>query len=501
MVTFNQIPSNLRVPFAYFEINAGQSPYLSASRMLLVGQKTGAGTAPANAPVRVDGDPTVMFGAGSMLADMAVYARQGSPLGEIWALPLADPGGVAAKKTVTINVGILGNAGTLVVYIQGEQVAIPVAATDANTDVATNLAAAINKGYVKFGRALSFPVIAAVDGGVPSQVNLTARNVGALGNAVAVDKDLLGNEGALAQYITIAAPTAGTLVPSLAAGLAALGDQEYDWIAAPYADATTLNAIQAFLADRWSPMQQTYGNYIAALFDSFGNLAAAGAARNDPNAEIMGVVESSSPPWVWAAAIAAAVAQAKNLAGTVDQAYQISRPLQTLELVGVKPPKSRLNWFTKAQRQQLYQDGISGFTVDPDGTVRIDRLITTYQTNAGAQPDITWLDVDTRAQMVYFVRYMRQRIAQNYGRCSLADDNPGNKPTIVTTAMLKAECIHVYKELEQGGLVENSSLFAQRLVVERSADPGRVNAYLPVDVINQLRIFASNATTFLQFAA
>jgi phage tail sheath gpL-like len=498
MVTFNQIPSNIRVPFAYFEINAGQSPYLSASRTLLIGQKTGAGTAPANAPIRVDGDPTVMFGAGSMLADMALYARQGFPLGEIWALPLADPGGVAAIKTVTVGVGILGSVGAVTVYIQGEPVSVPVAAADTNANVATNLSAAINLGYVKFGRALSFPVIASVAANV---VSLTARNVGTMGNAIAVDRDLLGNEGALAQYLTIAAPTAGTLVPSLATGLAALGDQEYDWIAAPYADTTSLNAIQAFLADRWSPMQQTYGNYITASFDTFGNLAAAGASRNDPNAEIMGVVESSSPPWVWVAAIGAAVAQAKNLAGSVDQAYQISRPLQTLELVGVKPPKSRINWFTKTQRQQLYLDGISGFTVDPDGTVRIDRLITTYQTNAAGQPDITWLDVDTRAQMVYFVRYMRQRIAQNYSRCSLADDNPGNKPTIVTVATLKAECVHAYKEMERGGLVENSGLFAERLVVERSDDPNRVNAYLPVDVINQLRIFAANATTFLQFPA
>jgi phage tail sheath gpL-like len=498
MVTFNQIPSNIRVPFAYFEINAGQSPYLAASRMLLIGQKTGAGTAPANAPIRVDGDPTVMFGAGSMLSDMALYARQGFALGEIWALPLADPGGVAAIKTVTVGVGILGSVGAVTIYIQGEPVSVAVAATDANSDVATNLSAAINKGYVKFGRALSFPVIASVAANV---VSLTARNVGALGNAIAVDKDLLGNEGALAQYLTIAAPTAGTLVPSLATGLAALGDQEYDWIAAPYADTTSLNAIQAFLADRWSPMQQTYGNYITALFDTFGNLAAAGAARNDPNAEIMGVVESSSPPWVWAAAICAATAKAKNLGGTVDQAVEISRPLQTLELVGVKPPKSRINWFTKNQRQQLYQDGISGFTVDPDGTVRIDRLITTYQTNAAGQPDITWLDVDTRAQMVYFVRYLRQRIAQTYPRPALSADNPSNKAGIVTLAMLKAECVHVYKELERGGLVENSSLFAQSLVLEQSADPERVNAYLPVDVINQLRIFAGNVTTFLQFPA
>src|SRR5260370_27769965 len=99
-----------------------------------------------------------MFGAGSMLADMAVYARQGNPLGEIWALPLADPGGVAAVKTVTVNVAILGSVGTSTLYIQGEKIQIAVAAADANSDVANNLTAAINKGYVKFCRQLAFPV-------------------------------------------------------------------------------------------------------------------------------------------------------------------------------------------------------------------------------------------------------------------------------------------------------------------------------------------------------
>jgi phage tail sheath gpL-like len=183
----------------------------------------------------------------------------------------------------------------------------------------------------------------------------------------------------------------------------------------------------------------------------------------------------------------------------VDQAYRISQPLQTLELLGIVPPKSRLNWFSISQRNQLYQDGISGFRVTTDGRVLIDRVLTTYQTNTFGQQDITWLDVETRAQMVYFVRYMRQRITQVYGRMALASDGAEGRPGIVTPRLLKAECVHVYKELEAGGLVEKSGLFAERLIVERSSDPNRVNAYLPVDVVNQFRVFAANATTFLEY--
>lgn len=497
-VQFNQIPANLRVPLFYAEVNAGPNAYQGPSRLLVIGQRTSAGNMLANEIRLYDDDAQFLGGAGSHLAEAAIWARQNHPFGEIWLGALADPAGVAATKTITIAVGILGNQGSLVVYVAGERVEIAVASTDTNANVATNLAAAINLGFNKFERALSFPVTAAAATNV---VTLTARNLGTLGNHISVEKDLDGNEGPLQQYITIASGVTGTGVPALGTLLAACGDIEFDWIAAPYADTTSLNSMQSFLdgiSGRWSPMKQLYGHYLSVLFDTYGNLASAGAARNDPNATIMGVANSPSPPWRWSGALGGCVAKDKNLGAEVDQAYQISRPLQTLPLVGIKPPKLKSDRFDITQRNTLYQDGISGFRVMVDGTVLLDRVITTYQLNSWSQPDITWLDVETRAQMVYFVRYIKQRITQKYGRHALANDNPGNQQGIVTPKILKAECVHVYQELEIGGLVENSDLFAQALIVERSSDPNRVNAYLPVDVVNQFRIFAANVTTYLQ---
>lgn len=498
-VQFNNIPANLRVPLFYAEVNAGPNAYQGPSRLLVIGQRTSAGTMQPNEVRLFDDDAAALAGLGSMLAEAALWARQNHPFGEIWLGALADPAGVAATKTITVAVGILGNSGSLVVYVAGERVEIAVAATDTNNTVATNLAAAINLGYSKFNRSLSFPMTAAANTNV---VTLTARNLGTLGTKISVDKDLDGNEGPLQQFITIADGVAGTGVPALGTLLANCGDIEFDWIAAPYADTTSLNSVQSFLdgiSGRWSPIKQLYGHYISTLFDTFGNLASAGSARNDPNASIMGVASSPSPPWRWSGAIGGVIAKDKNIGGEVDQAYQISRPLQTLPLVGIRPPKAKGEWFDIQQRNTLYQDGIAGFRVMVDGTVLLDRVVTTYRLNTWNQPDITWLDVETRAQMVYFVRYLKQRITQKYGRHALANDNPGNQQGIVTAKILKAECVHVYQELELGGLVENSDLFAQSLIVERSADPNRVNAYLPADVVNQFRIFAANVTTFLQY--
>lgn len=498
-VAFQNIPANLRVPLFYAEVNAGQSPYSGPSRTLLIGQKLSGGSATVNVPIILSGDPTLLMGAGSMMTEMAIWARQNHPFGEIWMLPLADPGGAAQTHTITVGVGILGSSGTVSVYIGGEKVSIGVAPADTNANVATNLSAAINLGYYKFGRQLSFPVIASVASNV---VTLTARHVGALPAKQSILKDLVGDEGLLQTYLTIAAGTAGTGVPALGTGLAALGDQEFDFICSPYADTTSLDVIKDFLggtSGRWSPIQQIYGHYLTVMFDTFANLAAFGTGRNDPNVSVMGVVDSPSSPWRWAAAYGARIAADKNLGGELDQAYRISMPVQTLDLVGIKPPQSRVNWFNITQRNTLYQDGIAGFKVQSDGTVMLDRVVTTYQLNAYSQPDITWLDIETRLQMIYFVRYMRQRITQDYGRCALADDNPSGNPGIVTAKILKAAVIHVYTELEGGGLVENSNAFAQAVVIERSSDPDRVNAYVPVDVVNQFRVFAMNATTFLEF--
>lgn len=500
-VTFNQIPANLRVPLFYAEINAGQSPYQGPSRLLLIGQKTAGASMADNTIAQLSGDAQSLAGVGSQLAEMALLARQNHPFGEIWLGAVAEPAGVANVQTITVDAGIAGKEGTAVVYVCGQRVETSVATTDTDNDVATNIAAAINAGYVAFGRSLSFPVTAAAS---TNTVVLTARNKGTLGNSIAIDFDLVGDEGALQAYLSVAQTTAGTGTPALGTLLAALGDIAFDWIASPYSDATSLDALKNFLdgvSGRWSPIQQIYGHHLTVAFDSYANLATLGTGRNDPNASITGVVNSPTPPWQWAAALGGAVAKDKNLGAEVDQAYRISRPFQTLPLVGIKPPKDRLNWFSITQRNTLYQDGISGFVVQQDGTVAIDRLITTYQTNSFGQPDISWLSVETRAQMVYFVRYNKQRITQVYGRCALADDGNEGRPGIVTAKMLKAECVHIYKELEAGGLVENSEVYAQSLIVERSTDPNRVNAYLPVDTVNQFVVFAANATTFLQYPA
>ena len=490
-VLFNNVPGNILVPFWYAEINSGGTPFEGNPRLLLVGQKLAGGSAVAAVPVgpiQSEREADALFGVGSMLSFMFRIARRNAPFQPIWALPLADPAGVAAGGSITINTApAVSGAG--LVNIMGRRIPFQINAADANTAIATNLAAAIN--------AMGLPVTAAVDGTTAYKVNITARHVGALGNAQEVALVADEPNALTAANTTIVALAAGTGVPVLTTALANLGDEEFDFIAAPYADATSLNAIRDFLDDsagRWSPIQQLYGHYFTANFGTLSANVTLGNGRNDQHVSIMASQTSPTPQWEWAAALAAvAVAH-------LGDAPELSRPLQTLPLLGVLPPRDRSLWWDIPDRQALYVDGVSGYKVSVDGLVRIDRVVTTYQQTASGVSDATYRDVETLAQLMFLVRYLRGEVSNRHGRQALADDNPFNLAEIATPRSVRNTLIHAYNDLVALGVAETADLFAQYVVVERDLNNAtRLNAYLPVDVVNQLRVFGANVTAFLQY--
>src|SRR4051794_40993572 len=98
-IPFNQIPSNIRVPLFYAEVDASKANTARRpQRTLLIGQKLGAGNATANVPARCQGlaDAKATAGAGSMLAAMTQTYLLNDPTGELWHLPLSDDGAAVA---------------------------------------------------------------------------------------------------------------------------------------------------------------------------------------------------------------------------------------------------------------------------------------------------------------------------------------------------------------------------------------------------------------------
>lgn len=504
-VAFSNMPGTLRTPLFYAEVNAGIPPHSGLSRLLLIGRRlVGATAALAGglAPLTPKNigavDPNYLAGRGSMLAAQIAYARAANPTGEIWVIDAGDPvGAQAATATITIT-GTATAAGTLVRYIAGIRYEVVVAASDTAATVAANLVAAITRGYTLFNRRMGAPVTAAAVAGV---VTLTAVHTGSEANAIRIEAGLDGDEiDPPGLTVALTAMTGGAGDVDMAATLAALGSTQFDWIAGPYNSTAQLNAVRDFLSDsgagRWAPTVQLDGHYITHALGNVSTLTALGATRNDRHTSIIGLLNYPNAPWAIGASVAGWVAFSKNLGRALSEAVEIARPLQTLVLAGIRPPKALSDRWEISDTESLYANGISALSVNADGTVAIQRVVTTYQTNAYGQADQTFLGVETIAIAAYVKRYLRQIVTSTYPRHVLKDDNPGNVQGVATPDQIRATIIHGYRQLYVAGLVEKPDLFAQYLIVERSSDPNRINAYLPVDVANQFIVFAANITIF-----
>ena len=502
-VAFNNMPGVIRAPLFYAEVNAGVSPYQGISRTILVGRMLASGTAKPGKLIDIgSSDPNGLFGPGSMLADMGLFARTFNSTGAVLALPIVDPvGGAAGAGSFTIA-GPATSPGTLTRYVAGERYDTPVATSDTATTIAANVAAVINAGYVKYNRQMLPPVIATAASGI---VTLTARQTGIECTMIRLEAGLDGDETDPAGVsVTIAPMAGGSGIVDIAAALATMGAEPGDWYASPYNQVQQLNAARDFFADsgsgRWSPTVGLDGHYITAIDGNLSAVTAIGSIRNDRHATILATNQYSHPIWSLVAALTGIVGLSKDLGRSLSEAIEIARPLQTLTLQGLRGPADPTLRWALADRESLYRNGLSALTFAPDGTPQIDRVLTTYQRNAYSVPDITFLGIETMAISAYAKRYIKQVVTQTYPRCVLRDDNPNNLQGVVTPNQAKATMIHAYTQLSNiAGVVENPTLFAKYLIVERSSDPNRLNAYLPIDVANQLVVFAANLTIFPQF--
>ncbi|WP_027366936.1 phage tail sheath subtilisin-like domain-containing protein [Desulfocurvibacter africanus] len=482
-ISFNSIPSSLRVPLVYIEFDnsrANTGPAGLNYKLLVLGQKLVAGTQAAGVPVRVTSADQAgeLFGRGSQLHAMFVAIKAADRFLETWAIALADDAaGVAAAGSITFA-GLATESGVVNLYIGGTRVRAGVGSGDAGADVATTLAAAINANT-------DLPVTAAVDGVTAEKVNLTCRWKGATGN----DLDLrlnyyAGEKLPSGVTATITAMSAGAANPDVAGAIAGFGDEWWNAIVMPWNDTANLDALKAEMLNRWGPTVQREGLVWFSFRGTHGETGTFGSGRNDHLATIMPVGKSPTSPWIMAAVNA--------VIGIGSIARDPARPLQTLVLPGVLPPAPGDRW-TLEERNLLLYDGASTYFVDAGGQVCIERQVTTYQKNAYGVDDPSYLDVTTPYTLGYLRYATKARITQKFPRHKLADDGTkfGPGQAIVTPSVIRAELLALFRELEELGLVENFDQYAEDLVVERDAtDRNRVNVLGNPDLVNGFVIFA-----------
>lgn len=486
-IQFTQVPSNIRVPGSYIEINSSQASQSTGEnqRILVIGQRRSTGNVAQLVPTLVTSYSQAIanFGAGSMLAGMFKTIFDNNPDTEKWAIALDDVvGGTAAAGSITVVVSG-SQAGTIYLYIAGVLVPVSVAAGDTDETISAAIVAAINANT-------ELPVTATVDGTDAEKANLVYRHKGAVGNKVDIRTNY---RGALAGEVlptgvtlTIVQLTGGATDPDLDDAFAVMPDEVYDYIVVPYIGSANLNFADTEMNSRWSATRMLEGHVFVSDKGSVGTMSTLGNGRNNQHMTLFDAGNNSpTPPYLWASAVGAQVAR--------YAALDPAAPFNQIELIGILPPP-QANRRTQSERNTLLYDGVATHNVGQDGKVYIERLTTTYQLSGVGLADNTYLDANTVFTLARLRQTLKARMASRFPRFKLADNGANTTAggSTITPSGIKAEIVALALEWANNGWIENLQAFVSSLVVERDvSDPTRVNCILQPNLVNQLQIFAA----------
>ena len=511
-IAFQVIASGDKHPGVLIENLPVAQPGEADRPSLIFGQRLASGTVLANTLTLVAraADADSKFGIGSMLAQAcAAYLRNDPNPRPLYAMPLADPAGVAASSTINIT-GPATGSGTLHLYIADQHVPITVVSGQTADNVATAIRAALG---INEAAALALGSRVPVTGaGALAAVILTARHAGLLGNQIDIRLNKLGapaetNPAGIAVTDIPAAPTttvnriflgtggtapvAGTLAPVLTTAMLNILDRRYSFVSHPWDDATSLLAFKNEWADgadgRWGPYQMTYGHVFGAKLESYINLftfATGGTLQQDPHYSCFGMEGCPNPPWEIGAAFAGAAA--------VSFRANPAKPLNGLKLIGISAPHP-IDQFTRLERSTLLDNGITVPLVSTSGEVYILRGITSYFENPAGGAEDQWLDITTTFKVDVINTEMQANLVAATNGKNLADDGTlaASAPNVTTANAVRGILFGMYDGWELRGIVENGAVFRKLVIVERNAlDPNRLDVFFPPALIGECQILA-----------
>jgi phage tail sheath gpL-like len=479
-------------PGVYVEVDGSASGVTGKqkSRVLVLGQRRSTGTVAKDTLTLVPSTASgrTYFGRGSFIANTITVLKAAYPGAEVWAIAQDDDGaGVAASGTLTVTAsGAL--SGTIYLYIAGKLVTVGVTAGDAQNDIATAIAAAINADG-------DLPVTATA---LTNAVTVTCRHKGVLGNKIDLRLNYYGEAGGevLPSGVSIAVVSmaSGTTEPDLDNTIAAMTDQAFDTIVCPYSIAAQLIDLKAELASRWSATRMVYGHVCGAVSSSFADLITFGTstAQNDPHVTVIGYTGSPTPPWEVSASLGALTAEHQMDA---DEST-LAQGFTSLPLYGMKPPTAGSE-FTVSERDSLLSYGIATYTVN-GGSCYLSRARTTYRTDSSGSPDGAFYDQRTLAILQRIIRSDRAAFLRDFAGAVLVDDatRVGGGLKVCSPAVARGWFSARYARYEAQGLVTDADGFLNDLVIEiHDGDPNRLDILYPPQITGWL----ATAAMKLQF--
>lgn len=478
-VTLTEIPDNWNVPGSNAEITAvrdGDSLVDMPLRGLLIGQLAG-GVANALTPVPITdpAQPAALFGAGTSLARAAVKLLGAAPYEQIDVIGVKTAGTFAKAAGGVLPVGSPTANGTVALYVGG--VRVPVVLTRAMTPAQMQAAMIAAIGAVADVAA----IVGATANANTASVDLTVNEPGVVGNDLDLRMSAAHADQVAGVSFTVTPFAGGAGSVDITDALDAVYATWYTDMYLTVNDATNLTTFTTELTRRYGAMVKQDAHGFVGFRGTYSETLALLATLNCPYLSPIPANASRWAPWEAAAVLGGIASQASNN----DPARQM-QDLVLTGLQGMAPDAADL--FNEDMRNVILGQGGTTFKVEQDGTVLIERVPTTYKTDANGMPSTAYFDImtpktDTR------VRYEWRSYTSGWSRMKLADDGDplGLADGVITPKIAKTEALIQLKLYEAQGWIMDVDALADQVVFW--IDPENKNRLLykmPIKVIGNL---------------
>lgn len=471
------IDASIKVPGIYIEVALGvgvQSASDIPMKGCLYGNKTSSGSQAVATVVQVfdEDQARTLFGAGSELFLMCRAFLKTNPNAQLWATVITESAGTAASLTLTYT-GPSTVAGSQSVTCLGETVSVSIASGTADTAVATAVAALINA-------QTDWPVTAAAVGAV---VTVTAKHKGPRGNAIA----LRATSSTTGVTVTPGAGTgylgSGATSDTPQTALDNNAPIRFDYHVAPYDDATNLTIFETHVDTYSGPTHGKRQRVIAAHTGTVSAVQTVSASWNAVRGQFVHLEDADDTPAMLAAMMCATriLYESRNRAANMDN----------YALPYAKPQNDSADIPTNSELTSLLNNGVTPLMTTADGKVVIVRSITNRHKDTAGNLNYSVLDSHKVVVPDYAADVLSVRFIGEWPNMLLKDDDASGKPPPENTAtprLLKDWSIGVMRQLEnEEGILENVTANVPRMIFQKASSPdGRVNARIPIDVVEQL---------------
>lgn len=478
------IDTSNKVPGPYIKVTLGvgrRSPGAAPIKVLVVGNKTSAGSAAVNTRTLIASkdDARTQFGAGSELFMLCQAALKVFPTVTLYGLVVTESAGALGTRDLVFGGGPATSAGTVEVWVGGRRTVAAIAVGDTATVVGASVAAAINA-------MTDWPVTAANAAGT---VTVSSKNKGPRANFIKV-RSLMTGGAAITHTPVNAYLINGATSDDPQGALDAIAGERFHYIVAPYSDSTNLVKFETHIDGQAQPETGVRERCIFASLDTLANTVTLSDAINAKRGQLDWHYNSEQTPGEIAAADAALLA--KELAS--DRAKNTDGKI----LDGIDPQYALADKPLNSELVTALNNGIT--PIDHDGSrCFIVRHITNYSTDANAQPDFSVLDVQNVEVADFIADDIELNFSSEFAEYKLDNDPPQGEtpePKTATPSSIKAWIYSRLATYAAGGsgplLLSRVPELKDEIVVEiDSIADGRANAVIPIDVVARFHQFAA----------